>query len=320
MANQYDNLFIHIGLPKSASTYLQSEIFPNLDCLNIPRFDPNINKLFEDYFHRPSLDYTSDVNALLSQSNGQVIFSNERPDIYTSDSRLRSTFTQMYKHLFPGAKIILIIRRQDNFIESLYANMVMNGAWYSPLFYIGKKSYSMRNPKVMRFPTVNLDYLDWLEHVTELHSLFGKENVLVLPFELLTESSTKFVKKITDFMNIPYPTSLPPAKKVNNSLCTGAIHFRRILNRFINSETNPFYFLIENPFRNSNNNLLKTISKYINFNYPLKYFFRVNCNKKIYSNKIRQEILHNYSNSNQLLQKLIDTDLEKYGYINRSKM
>ena len=175
MNESTENVFIHMGLPKSASTYLQSEVFPKLNCSIVPRNDPELDKIFSEYFHRPSNDFSLDISSILSGLSGTILFSNERSDIYTLDGRLRSLYIQMYKKLFPNSKIILVIRRQDNFVESLYKNNVMNGAWYSPLFYIGKKKNIMRNPKGVTFPVVDLSYLDWYDHIVELYSAFGKK-------------------------------------------------------------------------------------------------------------------------------------------------
>ena len=141
----------------------------------------------------------------------------------------------------------------------------------------------------------------------------------MIPFELLPESPEKFIGKIVDFMGVPYPNDLNINKNVNKSLCTGAIYLRRIINRFINSETNPFFVLVENPFRLSRNKLLKKLSKYIDFNYPLKYLFGFFCSKKIYQKSVRDEILSIYSDSNDRLQQLIGFDLERYGYIQADK-
>jgi hypothetical protein len=104
-------IFIHAGLNKSASTYLQQHVFPLIEDANFFCFHQNLGTgmLREDLSLKKMVVF-SDESLL-----GVPIFtrSSSRPEE-------RLNFIQNTKLLFPHAKIIICFREHASFLISLY--------------------------------------------------------------------------------------------------------------------------------------------------------------------------------------------------------
>lgn len=306
-----NEMYIHIGLPKAASTFLQREFFPKLELKYIERNDPEMHRVINKALHDYSFCDSSEIKQFLDQMP-KALYSHERLGSYANIGALQLSYFTTYKKLFLNPKIILIIRRQDTFAESLYKDTVGNGSWKTFKWYIGTKGDNLRREKQPTRQRLDKTYLHWNQLVKNLYGIFGEQNVLVLPYEMLIDSYDDFSYRLCDFMKIEIPSDITIGRS-NESLCYGAIVIRRFLNRFINSESNPFYFIVEHPFKNSRIKVLKKLNRYLNFNFVLRRF-RIACKRKFFSLSERKEFMACYRDGNKALSNMIKIDLSKYGY------
>ena len=103
--------------------------------------------------------------------------------------------------IFGKVKIIITIRKQDDIIKSMYAQV------YNMVFKRFKQTNSFK--KFLRYSFENkdqfiLDAIDYNNVIKTYEELFGKENICVLVFEELKEDKKSFIKKLTDFMGIDF--------------------------------------------------------------------------------------------------------------------
>ena len=146
--------YIHIGMHKSASTYIQRNIFDGLAkrrrilyadpymLLGVPEIneEPVIARVnnvrttpyyllrgrFKEETHRQ-------IEEILSRhriESRKVVISNE----YFVGAQEHNFFLDVnavlaLKEVFDNPKVLLVIRRQDEFVESWYANSIRGGRW-----------------------------------------------------------------------------------------------------------------------------------------------------------------------------------------------
>jgi len=192
---------LHIGLPKTGTTFCQNMLLslkeqlldPNqLELSQIPYEDiwgvirDDINSqaspgrdIIDTFYHheRISEKAKSKFSTLLYEDlknrKHSVLFSQENfsylavSNKYFSDSPSLLFIINEFKKYGP-LKIILTIRRQDEFLESMYMQHVRSGSILNFNEYFEK------------FPTANLN---WLRLIEKLESLIGRENLVIIPYE-----------------------------------------------------------------------------------------------------------------------------------------
>lgn len=211
------NILIHLGYPKTATTFLQHKLFQNstyFKMLNTEnesigdvsnQLNPFIelsHQLFNDNKISKKLYIT--LNDILEKpkenENVVSVISDESLSIH-SDQQLIST---TLKSLFPSAKVLLVCRSPLDFVVSQYLQHAKG--FSSKLNYesfelwvdkqhadnIEGKSRGGEVFNSLRFgKTINL-YIN----------KFGPDNVLVLKFEDFKIKPHDFLQKIIDFSNV----------------------------------------------------------------------------------------------------------------------
>lgn len=97
-------IFFHVGLARTASTYLQHKVFPRLQ--GVHYIAPNQYRRYQHI-----ISDTTSTKYLVSRE---------------FDQRLDSASRQ-FAQSFPDAKIMIVLRRSDRWIASQYRRFVKNG-------------------------------------------------------------------------------------------------------------------------------------------------------------------------------------------------
>jgi len=167
-------VIIHVGMHKTGTTFLQTQIFPKI---------PNIN-------YQTKVDLTTKV--IPNQIN---LFSNENLDGGSyrlfKDVKDRYTIAHNLRQMFPTAKIIICVRDKDAWLQSAYKQYAMAYFGYTFLEYFRKFDKRV---------------LDFDVYVKYLQSLFGVDNVLVTSYENLKNEPEEFVDRICSFIGVDAPT------------------------------------------------------------------------------------------------------------------
>ena len=202
---------IHIGFHKTASTWLQRELFhPDSDyfCPLTPDRNLNSGKFIGKHFVRDherhllsSFVMNTDavhraVEAVLKYvdpGDRIPVISYERlsgnPHAGGFDAR---TIADRIKAGFPGARIFCVIREQKDIILSSYHQYLKIGGTDSVADYL-TRSYDGRRPG---FSPAAFNYIDLVDYY---YRLFSPENVLILPYEMLRDSASEFLGRLGDF-------------------------------------------------------------------------------------------------------------------------
>jgi len=191
-------LYIHVGLPKTGTTFLQEEIFKKMKNIRYIR----------------DLDITSyvldDRKTIISHENLAGV-SNPSPASH------RFIIADYLHKLFPDAKIIVGIRDKDSWLYSLYSQHIRNGGSLSFEEFLAK--FDKR-------------CLDFEEYISYLKSLFSE--VYVYRFEDLIRNKAEFVKKLCDFIGEPVPRYKDKKRRV--SLKSYQLKTIRFINKTITND------------------------------------------------------------------------------------
>lgn len=234
--NASAKLVFHIGYHKTATTWLQSVFIPdaanNLRAIG-ERFEPRRDIVWPRSFEYDPEQVKGKYLPLLQAAtdNGEVpIISDERfsgnPMSGGFDSR---EIADRLHQTFPHCRIIMVIREQRSMLYSTYDEYVREGGGSDIHRFLFPKSRYCVPP--FRFEHFMYDKL-----IGYYMTLFSAENVLVLPFELLCEAPSNFLRKIVEFCRAKADSVPSDISLVNKSRPAAVLPMERRLNYFIRSD------------------------------------------------------------------------------------
>lgn len=190
----------HIGLPKTASTFLQRRVFSGHP--DIAYFGPGSGGAVERALREIPRIAESDfvLGALRAECAPQIAAAPGRKTLFSSEALTEGTNishkvrAQRLKALFNCDGVILVVRRQDELLESIYLQYAKGlgskysrlepfGTWLEQLWANCESAAQMRR---LRFYDI----------ATAHAAVFGSDNVHVLLFEELRASPEAFLKRI----------------------------------------------------------------------------------------------------------------------------
>jgi hypothetical protein len=220
--------FIHVGIHKTASTYLQKNVFPQIEGLKI------INQEFDSWFYNEFIKinpykFDSDIflQKLKSKFDSKAVRCNNilaiseeniSGDIYTGQSSKELMFR--VKECFDNVQILIVLRNPIDYILSTYSNYILHG---------GTKSIkSWLFGQETRFGEI-LEKLHYSYLVNDYIETFGREKVTVILYEQMFDKKNG----IHDFFKI-FNLNCDTLKegKVNVGRSLLANHIMSFLNLF----------------------------------------------------------------------------------------
>ena len=228
------NYLLHVGMPQSASTFLQDVLFPGCPELNFisNRKSQNLKAFYnplcshEDYFW--SEPAASSWLGEASDPTKLNVVSFEKFSCTTELSRQQ--VAERLGRLCPGAKCLIVVRNQLDAIVSAYAQHARVPNLLLPPF-ADHFELNIRDPKAAEFRRYFYD-----EFVGTYERLFGADAVLVLPYELLASEGPQFVERVCEFAGIAAPPAIDRVK-VNKRVSANYVALRRIAQNVASPET-----------------------------------------------------------------------------------
>jgi hypothetical protein len=224
---------IHVGLHKTATTFLQSRIFPRLPGTTFvhPHHRPQpddgpIERFVREVFFRNAA--CVDVAAHSAAIERWIGALSSEPLLVSTEAlvglpienhaTLLSNATLLAK-VFPDAKIVLVIRRQDSWVVSAYAQLLRAGLSTTIERYLNwdrtSETFGSFYPSVYNGPNVDARDLAWERFDALYREVFGSESVLTLPFELFKDDPGAFVGELCAFVGCDAAPSFDPEERVN---------------------------------------------------------------------------------------------------------
>lgn len=232
-------VLVHVGLHKTATTWLQEVYFPSHAAgfwvpelegsartgakgLGYHLFQSHDGHLMNEDDFRPDL-LRARLAALAPPPGRVPVVSNERLAGHPLSGGFdRNIIARRIKSVFPGARILVTIRAQEELIFSNYLQYLKYGGWHRPEQFL-------RPPRNNRTPSLALDFWDYEQLSAVYESLFGRGNVLLLPQELLRRDPLSFARRLSAFAGVAAPDSLDASREANARRGVAPSYFLRRL-------------------------------------------------------------------------------------------
>ncbi|WP_420318297.1 hypothetical protein [Ekhidna sp.] len=291
---------VHIGFPKTATTFLQWKVFPNLKGINFIPYD-QCSTIFHPIIYSDPLDYNLDeIRSRIDKENSRCLYSFESlagsPFYFKGIGR--SNIPQALKDL-GFEKVVITVRKQVKAIDSYYRQYVMQGGTLSFKNWL---DFDDERPIPQKY--FQRGYLEYDKLIDMYAEVFGKQNVLLLTQESLKNDMSHFIHQITEFTETEFD-SPKETTKANVSLSNLSIAILRLINHFTFSSIRPFHLISK---RISNRPIWKIFVVVLD-----PYLFSLFSNKKSFVKKhdFGERIEAFYSASNGRLNEEWEIDLNK---------
>lgn len=315
-AKAYDNdILIHIGYHKTASTLLQFQFF------NDPRFGfhPMLGhagrlgaRFVVGHSKGPDNPFTFCAPTVAELAGQEVIPDGLLPVVSYEDlsghiysgGQTSWQCAQWLCAVFPRAKVLITVREQQAMIRSCYDHFLHDGG------LCGIDAF-LQTYNEYQLPMFSKAHLRYDECVEGYQRLFGDENVLVLPYELLRDNRRDFVARILRFAEREpgiVDQAVDALSKMRNQLDGRQItvlYYLRLLNLLGQRNNNNGRAALG--FARFTDFVLRGLSRFVTPPMRRKAVARL-------STKIGNEIGDYYVASNQRLEALTGLKLGSFGY------
>ena len=299
---------IHVGFYKTASSWMQQFLFKQEYGFTVAmnpvevqislieprpfRFNPEQALGLYQGRLEGSDPLSTPVISVESLSGGLL---NAGYDAKQNADRLRATF--------PEAKILLVTREQKSLLRSLYKSMV---TWGNP-FGISRLLEPLDYPQLHDF---HLDFLRFDLLADHYCSLYGSENVLVLPYEMFQQTPRPFLKRLFEHCGMEYGDVLenppPLLRRVNKNVSLSAIGYQRWLNRIdVALSGGPVS-------RFGDEEVVKRINRRMR-NFPAIPYVDTYLEQR-FATIVEERTRGEFAQSNQRLRRIMGLDPGRYGY------
>ena len=317
------NPLIHIGYHKTGSTWLQKHLFDRPDSgfsrlAGKPMSTHHIglrpatrfarNFVFEPGGSMYTLnEFSPDrmrqlLGECIVQDSGLPVLSDERlsgqPETGGFDSQ---KICVRLSQVFDSPKIFIVIREQKSLIASCYLDFLLKGGTLSLREYM--------QPRSNNSPKFKKSYFMFHHLISMYQEVFGKENVLVLPYEMFRDDPDSYLISLGNFSGATIPDSLPVKDRVNARINTFIECKLRHLN-FLTMEGSPYgehTFYMGKFFHKFGRSVKKRLCMIV----PDCIENQERARQKQF---IEDSIGDFYRDSNLKTSELIGIDLEKYQY------
>ena len=293
MKNQLEPI-IHIGYPRSGSTYLQDIIFPQVPNYEYLR-DPQIHTLMSTRYYEnlPNdfilkklgcSNYIYSCEGILAYCEhwGDHVLNNYEREIAISN------LTRIYRDY---GRILVVIRRQDSIIESRFKHKVFKFSGRADRIFIDfpfdrVSSYYHLTSKYGLYFTELFDYYKWIMRIA---NQLGKGRISILIYEDLVHEPHKYFADLADVFQQPTLEKLVLEKDtIVNASHSSSVLLPRIP---------PRYRFLKMPLQ------------------PIFAWVKKISRREIFlDSEIKNELLDRFTHGNRLLSIEFGLELDKYGY------
>lgn len=326
-------IYLHLGMPKTGTTFLQARCFSHLKGIRYQ--DANTIELVERIIYsNPILldlkDVKQEIDSLVEKVDEEsLLISHER----LFGDMLRNYYDNVYltgclKLIFPNAKIIIVIRKQDDLVESIYKQSLQSYFYQRIDTFLNYRNNTFADSLDQHgLPNLDIKQINLHRYVSNYVEHFGRDNVAVLPYELLRFDQHAFLEKLTGLINVE-PFHPEHNYEENRSYSWLSCRIALLLNRFVRVEgdgSRLLKFIPDKPLsvflskQPSQRRIDKTL-RAINRRLTLRHVLQNGLDRMIYirrnliSKSKRERILALHKESNARLDSEFNLNLKHFGY------
>lgn len=226
---------IHIGMPRTASTFLQKAVFPGAtDFLYIGPEETQYSVHFQRLLYQDDTlwDGAAFAAAFAERHGSNLLLSNELfagQGLYLSATN-RTRTAQRLAQAFPDAAIVLVLRHPVTLLQSLYTLGVYSGFTMGPEEFVhlqGMTSTS-RHPLYPTFaPGETTEVYRFAPLIRLYKSLFARVHVYF--FEDFTTDPGAFIQRMSHDLNMVFRQQPDYRQRQNRSLSATQVKLLRML-------------------------------------------------------------------------------------------
>lgn len=241
------SIFIHIGYPKTASSWLYKKFLKSIK--NIKVYD---RKIIHQCFMDPgAFNFDAEiVKKSFDKNNVKDIWLSD--DILLGRLRLGGAKGFITKELanrlyivFPDAKIVIFIRNQIDILASAYLQYVKSGGNYSIKKFLYPEKYLAKDAN--KLVILGIDYFMYDSVIEYYYNLFGKENVYIFLYEDFAEDPKRFIASFASKFKMIYDMNSIDFSLENKGYSSFLLFTRRLCNAFSSNGPLNKYYLINIP-------------------------------------------------------------------------
>ena len=290
-------VYIHLGLHKTASTFFQKKVYPIYKEFNYLHLrDKNTLAEFNQYVLRENdLFFSKEIakNLFYKNTNTKQFASNritlceeQFSGFPLFDAYNRKSIFDRLNSIFPNAKYILVLRNQRDFILSMYGEYLKKGGQETLSDFLSVNKTHLNFSKG--------SYLQYYSYYKYIISKVGKDNIEIFYYEDMKSDPRAFFNTLQNYFNLSFDIKFDLIKqKENVSFSTKEYEVERFFNRFCKSPYSPNHFFKRKSFK-----YLKPLINYIIKNED----FQKTIDDYLKSKNFNNEFLPEYSR------------IKKYGY------
>ncbi|MBU1619175.1 MAG: hypothetical protein KJ556_15710 [Gammaproteobacteria bacterium] len=306
-------IYLHVGYPKTATTWLQNDIFPYHDGFFLIS---NRYKLTDWGTHLVSAhslefdaDYVRDTVLQTAKAVGKTKILISWDHLLGDSSYHADHLTELAQRLyqcFPNACVTLYLREQIGLLKSLYAQYIQEGGTWLLADFI-----RLKYPYRAGFNPVYLHY----DKVIECYSqLFSREKIYVGFYERLKAQPATELAELFAWMGLAEDQQLVHRvpKTYNVSLSRQSLALLRLMNHLVPSRFNSFGPALFRRQPRSRFYLRKVMQEYIDPYLIRKIFSQCDITMPA---ELESHLYIYYQQVNEKLSEHLSVDLAAYGYI-----
>ncbi len=301
------NLIIHIGLHKTGTTWLQRRVFADAAMGYVSTRNGQSNEATDAFVTVDPLAFDPDqarqrFQPLLDEARAKGLVPVISQERLSSDPSFGGYyFTDVIDRLletFGSFRVLLTIREQRGMLLALYRQAVRSGGTYTLTQMIGTG-----DEPTGWAPTIRPEYLMYDRMIAHLSERVGRENVCVLPLELMRNDPKSYLERLGSFTGAR-ATIEPEMEAENAGLSPLATRMSTVTNRF--ARPNPI-----GPEQSWRLKFLRSFYWRLDRVMPKAWSRRTN---ERWKRTIEERVRGLYADSNRRTAELTGFDLRSMGY------
>jgi hypothetical protein len=203
-------VYLHVGMPKTATTFLQRHVFPKIPGVHYVGWD---TEFFAHDFQR--IKYSCPFSYIDELHNGfrQYLESFDEGKVLISDEAITGpgnrakgigTSVLVLKEVFPSASILLVLREQLSYLRSFYLQRLREGVNRSAVDFV---RYDQKAGDFIEFDLdiftghIDIKFFEYKSLVSLLRSSF--KEIRVVLFEQLKKEPQVFAEGLSAWLDEP---------------------------------------------------------------------------------------------------------------------
>lgn len=213
-------LFLHAGLPKTATTLLQNRYFPRHEQIAYlgkypkvkPRFcHPEVEAFVVETLRQKVFNCDVDAARRLFESRiqplmgqGKAVVLSMEDGTHGSPRRRRAKMKNLHA-VYPDCRLLITIRNPLDFVQSMYLQTLKTRNWwprrrFDPPWLLEFDNWL--DDRWSRPEKGELTYLDYAGYIADWRSVFGQNSVGILLFEQLKRQPQDFLDQLASELGV----------------------------------------------------------------------------------------------------------------------